>query len=220
MGKVLLNQLNFLLWQGHSPSWPKEAFLFCNFIKALGAVSHSVFLRKLFITHLDKFTGHGVSTGLLGGAQGVIVHGATSAWQSVTSTVSHGSVLGPVLFSVFINYPDTGIKCTWRKFAGKQELWHLQGQRSLQRDLESWIVSNHMKFSKGKCHILRLGWDNPGCLSGHQWQVKWNAVQCHAVKLHQGSSPWTLGTDSSLRRWSVTGTGSSGKWSLHQTCQN
>lgn len=146
----------------------RKLFFFCNFIKALGAVSHSVFLHKLFITHLDKFPGHGVSKGLSGGAQGVIVNGATSAWQSVTSTVPHDSVLGPVLFSVFINYPDTGIKYSWRKFAGKQELWHLQGQRSLQRDLESWIVSHHRKFSKGKCHILRLGWDDPGCLSGHQ----------------------------------------------------
>lgn len=123
MGKVLLNQLNFLLWRGHSPSWPKEVFIFCKFIKALDTVSHSLFLHKLFITHLDKFTGHGVSKGLSGGAQGVIVNGVTSAWQSVASRVLHDSVLGPVLYNVFINYLDTGIKCTLTKFADEEELW-------------------------------------------------------------------------------------------------
>lgn len=57
------------------------------------------------------------------GAQGVIMNGVTSAWWSVTSRVPHDSVLGPVLFNVFINYLDTGIKCTLRKFADDEELW-------------------------------------------------------------------------------------------------
>lgn len=36
----------------------------------------------------------------------------------------------------------------------------------------------------------------------------------------RGSSDGTAGKGSSLRRWMVTGTGSQGKWSRHQTCQS
>lgn len=79
-----------------------------------------------------------MSKGLSGGAQGVTVNGVTSAWQSVTSRVPHDSVLGPVLFNVFINYLGTGIKCTLRKFADEEELWALSRAERPYREI--WIA--------------------------------------------------------------------------------
>lgn len=69
------------------------------------------------------------------------VNGVTSGWQPVTISIPKGSVLQSVLFSVFINDLDRGIKCTISKFVNDTKLRRavdsLEGKDVLQRDLES-----------------------------------------------------------------------------------
>ena len=86
----------------------------------------------------------------------------------MTSVVPQGSVLGLVLFKIFVSDMGSGIECTLSKSANNTKLCSavntLERRDVIQRNfdnLERWACANLMKFNKAKYKISPLGQGSP-----------------------------------------------------------
>ncbi len=95
------------------------------------------------------------------------MNGTASDWAPVISGVPHGSILGPVLFIVYINDIDIGLNNFIGKFTDDTKIVNSgisdRDRQSLQDDLNkisAWSTRWEMPFNVKKFHILQVGTRN------------------------------------------------------------
>ncbi|CAM4563975.1 unnamed protein product [Caretta caretta] len=138
--------------------------IYLDFSKAFDMVSHGELLVKLEKMGINMKIERWIRNWLKGRLQRVILEGELSGWREVTSGVPQGSVLGPILFNLFITDLSTKSGSVLVKFADDTKLGGIanleKDQDILQEDLDdlvNWNNSNRMKFNSEKCKVMHLG---------------------------------------------------------------
>ena len=92
-----------------------------------------------------------------------VVNGVKSDWAPVLSGVPQGTVLGPLLFSLYINGIPSDIESEIRLFADDfvccREIKDEKDTMKLQRDIDplgSWARKWGMRFQPVKCNMMQL----------------------------------------------------------------
>ena len=142
--------------------------IYLDFQKAFDKVPHQRILLKLKAHGIGDSLSDWIGQWLTDRRQRVEVDGEVSNWKSVLSGAPKGSVLGPLLFLIYINDLDDNIISNVLKFADDTKVFrkvNTDGDKQhLQNDLdrlvkwsEKWQMLNF-----GKCKCLRTGRGNLG----------------------------------------------------------
>ncbi len=93
----------------------------------------------------------------------MVINGSASDWVPITSGIPQGSVLGPVLFIIYINDIDLGLNNFIAKFTDDTKIGNSvisdRDRHTLQEDLHNisaWSDRWEMPFNVNKCHILQV----------------------------------------------------------------
>ena len=143
--------------------------IYMDFAKAFDKVPHQRLLTKLKAHGIDGKVFQWISSWIQNRRQRVVLNGTFSDWMEVISGTPQGSILGPLLFIIYINDIDDNITIDiLKKFAddtkGGQTVSTIADQEKLQtalNQLYSWSKKWGMEFNVSKCKILHVGKNNP-----------------------------------------------------------
>lgn len=160
------------------------AAVFCDFSKAFDCVDRKVLLRKLQHYGIRGVAHKWFSTYLSGRVQAVRVDGEFSEPSSISCGVPQGSVLGPILFLLYLNdITYLNIHGGFTLFADDATLlWRSSDGESMERAINDdlcrvreWCDSNSLCLNINKTKILTFGCNNISLQIGNE-QIENKAV--------------------------------------------
>ena len=137
--------------------------LYLDFAKAFDTVPHRRLVVKLEAYGITGKILRWIEMFLSNRTQRVVIGNSKSSWAAVTSGVPQGSVLGPLLFVIFINDLPELVKAICKLYADDTKLF-ARSASELQRDIDAiveWCKLWLMGLNADKCHVLHVGKSNP-----------------------------------------------------------
>ena len=137
--------------------------IYTDFMKAFDKVPHQRLIAKLKNYNIEENVVGWITSFLNGRQQKVRVNGEESDWKKVTSGIPQGSVLGPLLFVIYINDLPEHVDSDAYLFADDTKVFRIiknQADRDiLQEDLrklETWSGKWLLKFHPEKCKHMNI----------------------------------------------------------------
>ena len=141
--------------------------IYLDFRKAFDKVPHCRLLMKVRAHGIGGHIADWIQNWLSNQEQRVVLNGHSSDWSKVLSDVPQGSVLGPLLFVIFINDLEQDIGNRLLKFADDTKLFGVvssgKGVDGLREDLRKlcdWSAEWLMMFNTDKCKVMHFGKSN------------------------------------------------------------
>ncbi len=137
--------------------------VYLDFKKAFDSVPHQRLLTKVKGYQIRGKIFEWISSFLTGRKQRVIVDGESSTWEDMSSGVPQGSVLGPILFVIYINDLPDAVDSQIKMFADDTKIYRRIDSNTdyemLQHDIENlqtWTMRWQMQFHPDKCKTLHV----------------------------------------------------------------
>ena len=137
--------------------------IFLDFAKAFDTVQHDLLLHKISQVGIAGPLLPWLEDYLDGREFCTKVNRIRSSWHSSASGVSQGSILGPLMFLIFINDLPCRLNSPALLYADDVKIWRAikstEDSNRLQTDLESledWALVNGMAFNLKKCKVVQL----------------------------------------------------------------
>ncbi|KAL7630702.1 UNVERIFIED_CONTAM: hypothetical protein RMT77_019088 [Armadillidium vulgare] len=138
--------------------------IYLDFQKAFDTVPHQRLLEKLRAHGIRGKFLNWIKNWLFDRRQRVVINGECSEWVNVISGVPQGSVLGPILFIVYVNDIDKNVLSNISKFADDTKIGNritcendYQVLQSDSNKIVNWSKTWQMKFNIDKCKVLHFG---------------------------------------------------------------
>ena len=164
--------------------------LLLDFSKAFDVVCHIVLLQLLTDTGFHPFLITWIRSFLSNREMRVKCDDVESSRKSVLSGVPQGSVLGPVLFLVYINNITSGISCEFKAFADDYKLY-LRYPRS-----DSSSVIESVAAMQADLDLINT--------RAQSWNLSLNPDKCAVLRFYRGSFDWSSLGDAAV--YSLNGT--------------